>query len=127
MLKQISCSRGVGDRLGPAYVLHGLQHLKVHRLGPVPGFFTKVLAEFAGASEGLAVGLFGVGAVVVVVEVLLIRQVAELVRGRHLELVVLQRRQQQRRVLKYYTSFTKIYDTILAGTVHKKSLAKSKL
>ena len=51
----------------------------------------KILSEFARPGKGLFVA---------VEEVLLIWQVAELVGGAHLELVVLQRRQQQRRVLQ---------------------------
>ena len=51
----------------------------------------KILSEFVSPGKGLFVA---------VEEVLLIWQVAELVGGAHLELVVLQRRQQQRRVLQ---------------------------
>ena len=88
----------VHDRLGPADVLHGLEHLKVHGLGPVAGLLAKVLPELAGAGEGLELG--GVIVVVVVEEMLLVGQVAELVGGGHLELVVLHRRQHQCGILK---------------------------
>ena len=94
----------VGRGLGPANVLHGLEDLKVHGLGAVAGLLTEILTQLAGPSKrALAIG-FPVADIivrgVVVVQVLLVGQVAELVRGRHLELVVLQWRQHQRRVLK---------------------------
>ena len=95
---------GVGRGLGPANVLHGLEHLKVHGLGAVAGLLAEILTQLAGPSKrALAIGFPVVVIIVrrvVVVQVLLVGQVAELVRGRHLELVVLQRRQHQRRVLK---------------------------
>ena len=57
----------VGQRLGPADVLHRLQHLKVHRRGSVGGrLLAKVLAELVGAGKGL---LPAVVAAAVVVEV----------------------------------------------------------
>ena len=93
--------RGVGRRLGPANVLHGLEHLKVHGLGAVAGLLAEILSQLAGPSKrALSIGFPVIVIIVrrvVVVQVLLVGQVAELVRGRHLELVVLQRRQHQRR------------------------------
>ena len=97
---------GVGQGLAPADVLQTLQNLEVHRLGPGHGArlqppLVEVLPELAGPGEGLLLLLVLLRlAVVAVEEVLLVGQVAELVGGAHLELVVLQRRQQQRRVLQ---------------------------
>ena len=55
----------------------------------------KILSEFVSPGKGLFVA---------VEEVLVVWQVAELVGGAHLELVVLQRRQQQRGVLQQISS-----------------------
>ena len=55
----------------------------------------KILSEFVSPGKGLFVA---------VEEVLLVWQVAELVGGAHLELVVLQRSQQQRGVLQQISS-----------------------
>ena len=96
---------GVGQGLAPADVLQTLQNLEVHRLGPGHGArlqppLVEVLPELAGPGEGLLLLVLLRLAVVAVEEMLLVGQVAELVGGAHLELVVLQRRQQQRRVLQ---------------------------
>lgn len=83
-------------------IFNGSQHLKVHRLWPVARFFAKILAQLAGPSKRLLTrdgSVFGGVGVVVVVQVLLVGQVAELVGGGHLELVVLQRCQHQGGVL----------------------------
>ena len=103
---------GVGQGLAPADVLQTLQNLEVHRLGPGHGArlqppLVEVLPELAGPGEGLLLLLVLVLlrlAVVAVEEVLVVGQVAELVGGAHLELVVLQRRQQQRGVLQQISS-----------------------
>ena len=103
---------GVGQGLAPADVLQTLQNLEVHRLGPGHGArlqppLVEVLPELAGPGEGLLLLLLLVLlrlAVVAVEEVLVVGQVAELVGGAHLELVVLQRRQQQRGVLQQISS-----------------------
>ena len=96
----------VHDGLGPADVLYRLEHLKVDRLRTVAGFFAKILAQFAcprkrcfgptTAAAGRSVAAAVVVVIVEVEEVLLVGEVAEVVGGCHLELVVLQRRQQQR-------------------------------
>ena len=102
---------GVGQGLAPADVLQTLQNLEVHRLGPGHGArlqppLVEVLPELAGPGEGLLLLVLVLLrlAVVAVEEVLVVGQVAELVGGAHLELVVLQRRQQQRGVLQQISS-----------------------
>ena len=102
---------GVGQGLAPADVLQTLQNLEVHRLGPGHGArlqppLVEVLPELAGPGEGLLLLVLVLLrlAVVAVEKVLVVGQVAELVGGAHLELVVLQRRQQQRGVLQQISS-----------------------
>ena len=86
----------------PADVVQRLQHLEVHTLGShatmhlVPCSLVEVLSELVGPGEGL----LGVA----VEEVLLVGQVAELVGGGHLELVVLQWCQHHGGVLKQNTN-----------------------
>ena len=77
---------GVSQGLGSADVLHGLQNLEIHGLGPEPRLLAEVLPEFVGPCEGL-LPLAGVNVVdvVVVEEVLLVGEVAVLVGGAHLQ------------------------------------------
>ena len=108
---------GVGQRLGPVDVLQGLEDLQLGgRLGPADELGQLVACAdavpvLAGPGQrhwphdgrGLELLLRNVVVVVgrgAVVEVLLVRKVAELVGGRHAELVVLERRQHHGAVLE---------------------------